>query len=342
MTPDGGGRRFLEVAYYYPAPFWTANEGSWIKSLLLFFDRIAILLPDYMYGRHIAADPSLAGPLEDLGLLEILDPSDWVDQEMTETLSRTTLDMVEAGIFDDLPADVRFQELSQSRMGYGADLDLASSLVEELQGRGLAEDSADGVSIPLHPVVRTTILVLLAQLARSAGERRNMRVHPTTSHLPAGSDLRRILSLSGMPSAGHVVSLDLEFVSLDLEQVPLDELLAFRAAHAAEYQAYARSLRGFMEELSQIADPEERIALLSVRSSELADSAHALRTRARRSFSKAAGGWALGLTGAAWSFASSDPLGIALSFSGLVAGAIPMPRQSPSAYSYVFAVRQGL
>lgn len=49
-----------DVAYYYPAPYWMPHETDWIKSLLLFFDRVAILLPGYMYGRHRTADPTLA------------------------------------------------------------------------------------------------------------------------------------------------------------------------------------------------------------------------------------------------------------------------------------------
>ena len=66
-----------ETAYYYPAPYWDLLEHSWVKSLLLFFDDIAILLPDYMYGRHTDADPTLAGPLEERGLLRVLEPKDW-------------------------------------------------------------------------------------------------------------------------------------------------------------------------------------------------------------------------------------------------------------------------
>ena len=57
----------LDVAYYYPAPFWGMGEGGWVKSLLLFFDKVSILLPGYMYGRHHLADPVLAEPLEDRG-----------------------------------------------------------------------------------------------------------------------------------------------------------------------------------------------------------------------------------------------------------------------------------
>ena len=54
-----------DVAYYYPAPYWAFEESDWVKSLLLFFDRVAILLPDYMYGRHWMADQTLVAPLEE-------------------------------------------------------------------------------------------------------------------------------------------------------------------------------------------------------------------------------------------------------------------------------------
>jgi hypothetical protein len=30
-----------DVAYYYPAPYWAFEESDWVKSLLLFFDRVA-------------------------------------------------------------------------------------------------------------------------------------------------------------------------------------------------------------------------------------------------------------------------------------------------------------
>ena len=299
-----------DVAYYYPAPYWSAGEGGWIKSLLLFFDQIAILLPDYMQGRHIAADPMLAGPLEDRNLLQVLEPNEWVDQTVTEQLCSAVIALLEAGLFDDLSTQAEyFQALSQSRMGYGADIQLAGELTAELFRRGFARESEDGVSIPLHPAIRTTILVILAQLARSAGERHGLKLHPVTSHFSAAADLQNVLSRSRMPSAGHVVSLDLETVSLDLENIPLDEVLGFREAHGNEYRAYARSIRGFVEELSQVPLGDERERLLAIRSEEMDDAAHTLHKHTRRSFAKAAGGWAIGIAGAAWSLATADPLG---------------------------------
>ena len=48
-----------DTAYYYPAPYWLPGDSNWIKSLLLFFDDVAILLPGYMYGRHTLVSQEL-------------------------------------------------------------------------------------------------------------------------------------------------------------------------------------------------------------------------------------------------------------------------------------------
>ena len=72
-----------------------------------------------MYGRHAVADPTLAEPLEDQGLLRILEPSTWIDQNMAEKLATAVVDLLTMNAFDDLDTSVHFQELSQSRIGYG-------------------------------------------------------------------------------------------------------------------------------------------------------------------------------------------------------------------------------
>ena len=221
-----GDPRVKETAYYYPAPYWLSDEGDWIKSLLLFFDEVAILLPDYMRGRQRAADPSLAGPLEEQGLLRILEPKEWIDTEVAEKLAEVMVDLLVGGVFDQLPEASYFAELSQSRMGYGADLELAEFLADELRQRGLARPSEDGVSIPLHPMVRTTILVILGQLARGAEERRGMILHPATNWPTAAGDLVEVLSRESMPSCEGVVKLDLEPVTLDLSSIPLRRCLS--------------------------------------------------------------------------------------------------------------------
>ena len=160
-----------DIAYYYPAPYWTEREIDRIKNLLLFFDGICILLPRYMAGREVAADPYLAGPLEEMGLLRTLDPETFIDQQAAESLIATLTELITTGAFETLgeyPSHL-YQEISTSRLGSYADPALSGMIIDELVQRDLARPSEDGVSIPLHPVVRTTVLVLLSQLSRDAG-----------------------------------------------------------------------------------------------------------------------------------------------------------------------------
>lgn len=326
-----------DTAYYYPAPYWGLQNIEEIKSLLLFFDDIAILLPGYMYGRHRVADPVLAGPLEERGLLRVLDPENWVDGEITNKLSEVIVELLTNGTFDELPQTDYFAELSQSRIGYGADVDLASFLIDELQAKGLARPSEDGVSIPLHPIVRTTILVILGQLSRIAGKKHGMNIHPTTNEFSAVNDLINTLSMKSMPSRHNVIRLDLEPVTFDLTSIPLDDVLQFRAEHQAAHHAYMRDLRGFMVELAEIDDPNEREAVLLERRQEIADTAHDIQRATRLGLGKNLASWSLGIAGGVWSFSTGDPIGLALTAIGFIPGLISSQSNKVGAYSYIFA-----
>lgn len=333
------------LAYYYPEPYWRGGEIDDLKSLLLFFDGIAILLPRYMRGRESAADPVLAGPLRERGLLRVLEPETFVDQEVTEALITAVTELVTEGAFDDLERpQYGYAELSRSRMGWDADVELSEMITEELISRDLARPSEDGVSIPLHPVVRTTFLVLLSQLARSAGRRAGLELHPATASRRAIEDLIRVMSLHSSPSAGHVVALDQETVGLDLAAVPLDDILEFREHHGQAYRAYARNVRQHVTELG-LLEPEEREARLRDRREELADQADELRRAARRWWRMPLGSFAIGAAGAAWLAMGPlhDPIGGALAMGvASTALAASSDQQTATAYSYILDAKRAL
>ena len=328
-----------DIAYYYPAPYWEIGESAWIKSLLLFFDQVAILLPNYMHGRHQAADPTLVEPLEERGLLRVLEPADWIDEDMAKTLAEIVSGLLREGVFDDIPEADYFAELSQARLGYAANFELADNLVSELKGRGLARPSEDGVSVPLHPAVRTTVLVILGQLSRTVGPERGFNIHPTTNCQYAVAELVATLARDSMPSRGKVISLDLEPAGLRLDSVPLDEILAYRSEHAESYTAYIRNLHRFMVELAQVEDPKDRELLLLQRRQEIADIANDLRFSASKAFCKNLATCSLGLAGGAWSVTSGDPIGALLAGLGLLAG-FPGSSRTVTAYTYLFELQR--
>jgi hypothetical protein len=330
-----------EIAYYYPEPYWLANEGSWIKSLLLFFDEIAILLPDYMRGRELVADPTVAGPLEDQHLLRVLEPEWFVDDVSTKKLTDLIAALIEAGAFDSLPRTGEYAALSMSRMGYMAVEEAADRVFRSLAERGLAKETEDGVSIRMHPGVRTVYLIILAQLAREAGARHGLDLHPASNWVGIDDALRTFLELPPMPTRGHIVAFDLQVVSVDLDQVPLDEVLQFRNENREAHRKYMDDLRSFARDLSLLNDADRQRALRD-RRDDLRDQARALHRLSRQAWKSPSrvSGFALGLTGAAYAAATGS---LVPGVIGALTAALSMLPDPPnvSTYSYLFqAARQ--
>jgi hypothetical protein len=331
-----------EIAYYYPEPYWLAEESSWIKSLLLFFDEIAILLPEYMHGRHIVADPALAEPLEDRALLRVLAPETFVDHETTTQLTDVMEALLDGGAFDDLSDVGGLAELSMSRMGFSALREVADRVNVRLRERGLAQESADGVSIAMHPHVRGTYLLVLALLARATGARHGLDLHPVTNGRRHVGALRRLLELEPMPSRGQVVAFDLEVVAPNLEDVPLDEVLDFRRESDGAHRRYMQNLRRFTHDLG-VMEEADRVRALHDRRADLQDEASDLRRRSYEAWRspKDLTGFGLGITGAAWSIATGNPVPAILTALG--AGLKMLPSKAAgSAYSYLFDARARL
>jgi hypothetical protein len=341
MLASGGAapESIPETAFYYPGPVWAV--GDWVKNLILFFDGVALLVPEYIKDKPERIDPVTVAGLEAHGLLHILEPEKCVDKQATEQLAMAMTDVIASGVLDDLAKQpTEFHELSYSRMGSYGDRALAKMLLEELKSRGLARESEDGYSIPMHPMVRALMLVLLAQILRPYGKTLGMELSPATDRAPFIGALRELLSLPSAPSAGSVVTFDLATVGVDLGSVPIDEVLDFRKAHLKEYRGYARNVRGFVRELSLMSE-EERSGAFADRQAELDDYASDLRAASRSAW-KQPSTFALTLSGAAWTLATGDPMGALLSAGGALLGGILPPQQEAGAYSYLFRAGQRL
>src|SRR5579863_8232695 len=167
-----------EIAFYYPGPMW--HYDDWIKTMIMFFDGIGILLPDYLRGKPEREDPAIAIPLHEQGLLHILEPEIIVDKNATEKLSAAMKEIIDYGVLETLDKNGEFHEISYSRMGGFGEESLARQLLETLKAKGLARDSEDGKSIPMQPMVRSMILVLLSQILRPYGEKLDAELSPAT------------------------------------------------------------------------------------------------------------------------------------------------------------------
>jgi hypothetical protein len=168
-----------EIAFYYPGPIW--YHLDWVKNLILFFDGVGLLVSTSMKERPERIDPIVASPLRELGLLHILEPETLIDKPAIEQLASTMTEIITSGMLDGFAEEgTAFHELSYSRLGSYGDQGLAQMILEELKARGLARDSEDGVSIPMHPAVRALVLVLLSQILRPKGPDLGLDLSPAT------------------------------------------------------------------------------------------------------------------------------------------------------------------
>ena len=212
-------------------------------------------------------------------------------------------------------------------------------IFEELKSRNLAKDSADG------------FLILCTQLfvpwsstpspdTSPKGQAIGLDLYPATDRPEIQSGLRELLSLPTIPSAGHVVSLDLQAVGVNLSSVPLDAVLDYRREHLLDYRRYARNIRQFVRDLSLMKD-EERDRSLRDRQEELEDLAAGLRTNAQSAWKKPIS-FALSMAGAVWKLAHGDVLGGLLASGSSVTGADLIKKGETGAYSYLFDAHSSL
>jgi hypothetical protein len=322
-----------EIAFYYPGPVW--HSGDWIKNLILFFDGVALLVPEYIKDKPDIVDPAIAAGLRNEGLLHVLEPEKIVDKAATNKLAAAMAEIISSGILDSLgQQQTDFHELSFSRLGGYGDAELAHKIFDSLKKRGLARESEDGVSIPMHPQVRVLVLVLLSQILRPYGKNLGAELSPATDRPQLVGALAELLSVPQVPSNGHVVASDLETVGVDLGSVPIDEVLAFRRDNYKEHRAYARAVRKFVRELGQLSE-KERAAALKARLEEIRDIANDLKTASRKSWKRPAS-FALSITGAAWTLKTGDPIGALLAAGAAILGAEKAAAPETGAYSYLF------
>jgi len=321
------------LAFYYPGPIW--QWGDQIKNAILFFDGVALLVPDYLRNKPVDVDPAIATGLLNHGLLEILSPEEMITKEAADRMAGTIVSLIESGAIDAIPdGHPHFAELSMSRLGYAAAPDIADTIFRRLHERGFVRPSEDGVSIPMHPIVRNLILVLWSQFLRPIGRTLGMELSPLTDRPEVMAGLVELLGQAEMPSAGHIVQFDLKAVGVDLSSFPLEEVLQFRESEGVAYRRYSRDLQSLLRALGPL-DREERTAALRDRRDELAERALALRQNAKQAWKKDVA-VTLGLAGAAWALLHGDVL------AGFAAGASAVgfgTRQEDSADAYSYLLR---
>lgn len=327
-----------EYAYYYPDPMW--RDGDWIKNLILFFDGVALLVPNYLKDKPLRTDPAIVAGLQQHNLLHIIEPEQAVDKAATEKLAAALQEIIDSGSLDKLRKEDRtaFDSLSRSRLGFYGDEIIAEAILAKLKERGLAGESEDGSSIPMHRHVRSLVLVLLSQILRPYGETLGADLSPATDVPQLVHALTELLGAAPPASTGAVIEFDISTVSVDLGSIPIDEILDFRKQNLAAHRLYCSSARVFADELSRMNEAEREHAF-DKRQAELQAMAADLSTKSRKAWKKPAS-FSFGLVGAAASLIAGHPLGAALSVAGSALGYQSAAAKPTGAYSYLFQAQR--
>jgi hypothetical protein len=328
------GAALPEVAFYYPNPYW--HDLDWARNMILFFDGIGMLIPNYMEQAASFDDVAVIAGLKEHNLFHVFQPENFMDHAAAVRLEQTILGIIESGALDDLPKDRQLTEasLSMSRMGFHVASESAERIIEALKKRNLAKDSEDGLSIPMHATARYLILVILAQVLRENGKQAGFDLLPATDVPQLVESLHGLLGKPNMPSADHVIALDMEAVGVDLGSVPIEHILAYRKGNREAYRTYARTLRLAIHELS-LMPPDVQELKLEERQEEISTLAAAIRKTARKEWKKPAS-FLLSVTGAIWKVVGGDYIGASLAGGAVATGFRKGEEVKTGAYSYLF------
>lgn len=307
------------TALFYDAPLSTPEDIALLKSMLLFFDDIAVFSTPERRSGPPMIDPNLAAPLAERGLLQFLDPrgvtSSHAGVIVRAALHRAVMENAEdwlaAATAGDWHIDVprlqgRFSgsapvETSASPASRGpGSLELFKLLAQE--GLLFPDESTDG-ELAMIPGIASVANSILAQAVRATSGEQGRTIEPVSTRRDEARVFTAILE-DAVENVGtsHIVTSELSAVSCDLAQVEPDDLLDFRARHQGEFRAYVLALQALVAQAPPSRD-------LVARKAALADEAERLRELQLRRWTTPGAAVNLGIIGATWTLASGDLLG---------------------------------
>ena len=140
-----------------------------------------------------------------------------------------------------------------------------------------------------------------------------------------------------MPSAEHVIALDMQAVGVDLASVPIDEILSFRKENRDLYREYTRQPRLTIHELS-LMPPDVQELELERRQETIISLASNIRKASRKAWKRPAS-FCLSAAGAVWRLCKHDPVGASIAGAAALLSLGKTESVETGAYSYLFTAK---
>jgi len=236
-------QRVPEFAYYYGDFFWNEELTGWVKSLLLFFDGIALALPPLWANELMERDPVLAQPLADLGLLRFYGPDQWYRPWERSSYSFNVL--AAGGLTDVYEAflaqrkltlkDVLLFQKQRRTLSKELDFDLLHAALSMVFGEkeSFGYGKEDFARLDRRsPHGRAVLMSIISMFLRRYVT--DIAIEPVINDENAAYFAA---SMIGPRDRGRadIVRGDLAHIGIDLSAVPLDEVLDYRSKYGSEY-----------------------------------------------------------------------------------------------------------
>jgi hypothetical protein len=327
-----------ELAYYYGPAAWIGSSRllGWTKSLLLFFDGIATSYAPGEFDRLVAMEPVVAQPLVERNLLVNYAPRGPLGDVIVNSsvAPRITNEFV--------------KDAGRRVVFFGP---LADGFLKETETEPQPTISAAHMDLETFrrskaPSVRQEeMFEAVVTAARADALRReidNAAIQPITNNEIIAELVAGYLMTYARASKGRVIASDLKVIGLDFTDLPLDDVLDFRAQYGSEFRSYARDLRRFTLQLS-LVDAKDEAFVIRDRAEEWEERANELRQLSRKAMKKSVIALAFGVAGAAWTLSQGDPWGAIFAGGGAAAAfGFNDPTPVGSNYSYVLRARNTL
>lgn len=331
------GAPLEDVAFYFPGPLWT-HRGA-IKNLLLFFERIALLVPSSFKDVLFERDQTLAPALLERGALDIIEPRDVLTEDLATELHPLVLAFADS--MKPTAADTPFRFISWSRLGGHAAETATRALVDDLRERGLA-GRENYSSVEIDPMLWSFTLTVLSFMLSDSISGHGLLAPATDLSLPFLAADAAISSVDPKHELARVVASDLEDVSIDLDGVLVEDILAFRAEYRSELLNWRADLTDTVTKAASLG-PLLGQSTIDQRRQELRAGAETVQSRVKleldfstlRSVGFGASAVALGAEVAT----DQHPVGLAASAIGLLASVVRRRRDGSPIPSYLIRAR---
>ncbi len=322
------------TAYYTDGIAW--GSFNWPKSMLLFFEKVAILVPEAEQDVFERSDEAVIAGLREHDVLRVLRPHELVDQNASHRIIQQLRDAAERLPESAEPDPGAPMLLYLEKLGNGPEAAQVKELANQLHRSGVAKPFVHGQSMIIRPGLGYLVLDAIAREAARTGQRLGLDLYPSRC-VGTQRDLFPIHRRVDMCAGATVVHTDLEDVGVDLGPVPIEEILDFKRQNADLLDRYRLGLHEFSSRLAETPFADREV-LLRERSESIQATNDELKSAYRDWRKLAAIG--LGLGGVAWTFSTGDPVGGSLALGAAGVELLPSSSPPPTRLTYLVKAAQ--